>query len=47
MIEEKEKIKMNFNKTFAYMIQDKETKEILFFGVVDKPNQWKGTTCSD
>lgn len=40
-------IKLSFNKPFAYMIRDKETKEILFFGVVNKPNLWKKTTCEE
>jgi len=46
--EEEPKIyKIEFNKTFIYMIRDKETKEILFFGVVDEPNTWEGSTCEE
>ena len=36
-----------FDKPFVYMIRDSKTKEILFFGVVEKPNEWKGSTCSE
>ena len=35
-----ETVNINFNKTFAYMIREKNTKEILFFGVVNTPNIW-------
>ena len=38
-------IDINFNKSFIYMIREKTTKEILFFGVVNTPNKWNGTTC--
>lgn len=38
-------IKIEFNKPFIYMIRDKSTKQILFFGVVKEPNKWKGSTC--
>ena len=34
-----------FNKPFIYMIRDQETKELLFFGTVYYPNEWKGETC--
>ena len=43
----KKKVKIEFNKPFVYMIRDSKTKEILFFGVVRKPNEWKGSTCSN
>ncbi|MBO4601050.1 MAG: hypothetical protein J5634_02315 [Bacilli bacterium] len=45
--EDKETININFNKPFVYMIRDKETKEILFFGAVYEPNLWNGSTCSE
>jgi serpin B len=38
-------VSIRFDKPFLYMIRDNKTKEILFLGVVDKPNEWKGTTC--
>ena len=34
-----------FDKPFIYMIRDKDSKEILFFGTVYEPNRWKGSTC--
>ena len=37
--------KVEFNKPFAYIIRDKETKEMLFFGVVYEPEKWNGKTC--
>ncbi len=40
-------ITLNFNKSFVYMIRDSETKEILFFGVVDEPNKWEKKTCKE
>ena len=45
--EEKKEIHIAFNKPFIYMIRDKKSKEILFFGVVETPNVWKGTTCTN
>ena len=44
--DKKEKIDITFNNPFMYMIRDSKTKEILFFGVVENPNEWKGSTCS-
>ena len=38
-------VDITFDKPFVYMIRDKDTKEILFFGAVYFPNEWKGTTC--
>lgn len=35
---EKEIISVNFNRPFAYMIRDVDSKEILFFGVIEEPN---------
>ena len=44
---EKEYIDIEFNKPFMYMIRDTKSHEILFFGVVESPNEWKGNTCSE
>ena len=44
---EKETIDITFNKPFIYMIREKNTNEMLFFGVVYEPNLWKGSTCSN
>ena len=43
--EDYKEIIIEFNKPFIYMIRDKSTKQILFFGVVKEPNKWKGQTC--
>ena len=40
-------VDINFDKSFMYIIRDKNTKDILFIGVVDKPNEWKGSTCPE
>ena len=40
-------VDITFNKPFVYMIRDKATKEILFFGSVYEPNKWTGSTCSN
>lgn len=45
--EQTETIKIEFNKPFIYMIRDSASKEILFFGTVYNPNEWKGSTCSN
>ena len=37
---------VTFDKPFVYMIRDSKTKEVLFFGVVETPNKWEGSTCS-
>lgn len=42
-----EEVNINFNKPFVYMIREKNTNEILFFGTVFEPNEWKGSTCSN
>ena len=36
---------INFDRPFVYMIRDKNTGIIIFFGVVYEPNLWKGSTC--
>ena len=38
---------VTFDKPFVYMIRDSKTKEVLFFGVVETPNKWEGSTCSN
>ena len=40
-------IDIKFNKPFMYIIRDKKSKEILFFGTVYEPNKWKGNTCTE
>ena len=40
-------INIKFNKPFVYMIREKNTKEILFFGSVYEPNTWNGSTCEN
>ena len=42
-----EEVDINFNKPFIYLIREKNTGEILFFGTVFEPNIWHGTTCSE
>ena len=42
-----EEINIKFNKPFVYMIRESNTGELLFFGTVFEPNEWKGTTCSN
>lgn len=42
-----EDIFVEFNKPFVYMIREKNTGEILFFGTVFEPNKWKSSTCSN
>lgn len=46
MLKEKETVRVTFDKPFLYMIRDKESKEVLFFGTVYEPNKWVGSTCS-
>ena len=41
-----EEIDLRFNKPFVYMIRERNTGEILFFGTVFEPNKWMGETCS-
>ena len=42
-----EEINLVFNKPFVYMIREKNTGEILFFGTVYEPSAWKGKVCSN
>ena len=45
--QEKETVEVKFDKPFAYMIRERNTGEILFFGSVYEPNQWNGSTCEN
>lgn len=47
IIKEKEYIDIKFNKPFIYIIREKNTEEMLFFGVVYEPNLWNGNTCNN
>ena len=47
IMEEFDTVQVEFNKPFVYLIRDVDSKEILFFGVVETPNEWKGTTCKE
>ena len=40
-------INLELDKSFIYIIRDKNTKDILFVGVVNEPNEWKGSTCEE
>lgn len=37
---------IKFDKPFIYIIRDSSSHDILFFGVVNKPNEWNGSTCT-
>ena len=39
-------IDIKFNKPFIYLIRERNTNEMLFFGTVFEPNIWKGSTCN-
>lgn len=43
--EEEEITHIEFNKPFAYIIRDKKSNEILFFGMMYEPNKWEGSNC--
>lgn len=47
LIMEKNSIDITFDKPFIYIIRDKNTKELLFFGVVYEPNKWVDSTCEN
>ena len=36
---------ITFDKPFIYLIREKNTKDILFFGTIYEPTEWKGNTC--
>lgn len=40
-------VSIEFNRPFIYIIRDKITKEIIFFGAVYEPNIWQGSTCTE
>ena len=40
-------VKIEFNKPFIYIIRDSQSKEMLFFGAVYNPSEWKGNTCNN
>ena len=42
-----EEVDIKFNKPFIYLIREKNTSELLFFGTVFEPNKWEGMTCSN
>ncbi len=42
-----EKVSVVFDKPFVYMIREKNSGELLFFGAVYEPNKWTKSTCSD
>lgn len=48
-LDDKEKIEMNFNRPFIYIIKEKTSDNIWFFGVVNSPELWtdKTKTCSN
>ena len=46
IMEQPKIINIKFDKPFVYMIREKNTGELLFFGAVYEPNIWKGSTCS-
>ena len=37
--------KISFDKPFIYLIREKTSNELLFFGVVYEPTKWDGNTC--
>ena len=47
MMEQPEYVNIIFDKPFIYIIKDSKTNEMLFFGAVYEPNEWKGSTCSE
>lgn len=47
MSEDYKTYEINFNKTFIYIIRDKTNHSILFFGLVNSPNKWNGSTCTE
>ena len=42
-----EEVSVKFDKPFIYMIRERNTGEILFFGAVYEPNEWNGFTCQN
>ena len=40
-------IDIKFNKPFMYIIRDKESHEVIFFGTVYEANKWQGSVCKE
>ncbi len=45
MPDDYKEVNIIFNKPFIAMIREKESNEILFMGVINKPNTWAGASC--
>lgn len=39
--------RVDFNKPFVFLIRDKASQEVIFEGIVETPEEWSGSTCSD
>ncbi len=39
--------RVDLNKPFVFLIRDKATKEVVFEGIVEEPETWSGSTCSE
>lgn len=42
-----EEVDVKFNKPFVYIIRERNTNDLLFFGIVYEPNKWEKTTCME
>ena len=42
-----EEVNVDFDQPFVYMIRERNTGDILFFGTVYEPNKWEKTTCKE
>ena len=38
---------ITFDRPFIYLIREVSSNEILFFGIVNEPNEWEGITCNE
>lgn len=38
---------VDLNRPFVFLIRDKKTKEVVFEGIVEQPEEWSGPTCSE
>ena len=48
LVENKYKsVYITFDRPFIYLIREVSSNEILFFGVVNEPNEWEGITCNE
>ena len=45
LVEEHNTYTITFDKPFIYLIREKTTGELLFFGTVYEPTKWNGNTC--